>query len=102
MCIRDRYNVLQKLTYLFVALILLPLMLLTGLTMSPGMDAAFPALLDIFGGRQSARTIHFISASGIVIFVAVHIFMVLVSGVWNNLRSMITGRYAIEPAKEKP
>jgi thiosulfate reductase cytochrome b subunit len=58
-------------------------------------------LLDIFGGRQSARTIHFISATGIVLFVAVHIVMVLLSGVWNNLRSMITGRYAIEPAEEK-
>jgi len=54
-----RYNVLQKLTYLFVALVLLPLMLLTGLTMSPGMDAAFPFLLDLLGGRQTARTIHF-------------------------------------------
>jgi len=96
-----RYNVLQKLAYLFVALILLPLMLLTGLTMSPGMDAAFPFLLDIFGGRQSARTIHFIAASGIVIFFVVHIVMVLLSGVWNNLRSMITGRYEIEPADEK-
>jgi len=95
------YNVLQKLSYLIVALILLPLMLLTGLAMSPGMDAAFPVLLDVFGGRQSARTIHFISASLIVIFVAVHIFMVLVSGVWNNLRSMITGRYVIEPEKER-
>jgi len=80
----------------------LPLMLLTGLTMSPGMDAAFPVLLDMFGGRQSARTIHFIAAGGIVIFVAVHIVMVLISGVWNNLRSMITGRYTIEPEKEKP
>jgi thiosulfate reductase cytochrome b subunit len=96
-----RYNVLQKLSYLIVALILLPLMLLTGLAMSPGMDAAFPVLLDIFGGRQSARTIHFISASLIVIFVAVHIFMVLVSGFWNNLRSMITGRYIIDEAEEK-
>jgi thiosulfate reductase cytochrome b subunit len=96
-----RYNVLQKLAYLFVALILLPLMLLTGLGMSPGMDAAFPFLLDMFGGRQSARTIHFIAASGIVIFVVVHIFMVLVSGVWNNLRSMITGRYVIEPSGER-
>jgi thiosulfate reductase cytochrome b subunit len=95
-----RYNVLQKLAYLFVALILLPLMLLTGLGMSPGMDAAFPFLLDMFGGRQSARTIHFIAASGTVIFVVVHIFMVLVSGVWNNLRSMITGRYEIAPAKK--
>lgn len=92
-----RYNVLQKLSYLIVALILLPLMLLTGLAMSPGMDAAFPLLLDVFGGRQTARTIHFISASLIVLFVAVHIFMVLVSGVWNNLRSMITGRYVIKP-----
>ena len=82
-------------------MILLPLMLLTGLAMSPGMDAAFPVLLDIFGGRQSARTIHFISASLIVIFVAVHIFMVLVSGLWNNLRSMITGRYVIDEAEEK-
>jgi len=97
-----RYNVLQKLAYLFVALILLPLMLLTGLAMSPGMDAAFPFLLDIFGGRQSARTIHFIAASGIVIFVVVHLVMVLISGVWNNLRSMITGCYAIAPAEDKP
>jgi thiosulfate reductase cytochrome b subunit len=77
-------------------------MLLTGLAMSPGMDAAFPILLDIFGGRQSARTIHFISASLIVIFFVVHLVMVLISGFWNNLRSMITGRYVIEPAGEKP
>ena len=77
-------------------------MLLTGLAMSPGMDAAFPILLDVFGGRQTARTIHFISASLIVLFVVVHLVMVLISGVWNNLRSMITGRYAIEPAEEKP
>ena len=97
-----RYNVLQKLTYLFVALVLLPLMLLTGLAMSPGMDAAFPFLLDMFGGRQSARSIHFIAASSVVIFVVVHLVMVLITGVWNNLRSMITGRYVIEPAEEKP
>jgi thiosulfate reductase cytochrome b subunit len=97
-----RYNVLQKLAYLLVALLLLPLMLLTGLTMSPGMDAAFPFLLDMFGGRQSARTIHFIAASFIVLFVFVHLVMVLISGVWNNLRSMITGRYVIEPAEEQP
>jgi len=93
------YNVLQKLSYLVVILVLLPLMLGTGLTMSPGMDAAFPWLLDIFGGRQSARTIHFISAALIVLFVFVHVFMVLVSGVWNNLRSMITGRYAVRTAE---
>ncbi len=96
-----RYNVLQKLSYLTVALVLLPLMLLTGLAMSPGMDAVAPILLDIFGGRQSARTIHFISASFIVIFVVVHIVMVLITGVWNNLRSMITGRYVIAPAEKE-
>jgi thiosulfate reductase cytochrome b subunit len=90
------YNVLQKLAYLIVALVLLPLMLATGLAMSPGMDAGYPFLLEIFGGRQSARTIHFIAASGIVLFVVVHVVMVLISGVWNNLRSMITGRYVIK------
>jgi thiosulfate reductase cytochrome b subunit len=97
-----RYNVLQKLAYLAVAIVLLPLMLLTGLAMSPGMDAAFPALLDVLGGRQTARTIHFISATGIVLFVVVHLVMVVLSGLWNNLRSMITGRYEIEPAEENP
>jgi thiosulfate reductase cytochrome b subunit len=91
-----RYNVLQKLAYLVVVLVLLPLMLLTGLAMSPGMDAGYPILLDMFGGRQSARTIHFIAASLIVLFVLVHVVMVLISGVWNNLRSMITGRYVIK------
>ncbi len=89
------YNVLQKLAYLAVVFGLLPLMLATGLAMSPGMDAGYPILLDFFGGRQSARTIHFLTASGIVIFVAVHLIMVLITGVWNNLRSMITGRYEI-------
>ena len=90
------YNVLQKLSYFGVAVILLPLMVLTGLTMSPGMNAVAPFLLDLFGGRQSARAIHFITASLVVLFVLVHLAMVLLSGVWNNLRSMITGRYAIE------
>jgi thiosulfate reductase cytochrome b subunit len=97
-----RYNVLQKIAYLLVALILLPLMLLTGLAMSPGMDAAFPFLIDMFGGRQSARTIHFIAAGLIVIFVVIHLVMVLITGVWNNLRSMITGRYVIEPTEKRP
>ena len=91
-----RYNVLQKLSYVAVALGLLPLMVLTGLTMSPGMDSAFPFLLDLFGGRPSARSLHFICASLLVAFVVLHVVMVLVSGVWNNLRSMVTGRYAID------
>ena len=75
---------------------LLPLMVGTGLTMSPGFDAAAPWLLDLFGGRQSARTLHFLSAGLIVAFIIVHVVMVVVSGTWNNIRSMITGRYAIQ------
>ena len=59
---RCNYNILQKLSYVGVIFVLLPLMVLTGLTMSPGMDAAWPWLLDLFGGRQSARSIHFICA----------------------------------------
>jgi thiosulfate reductase cytochrome b subunit len=89
------YNVLQKLTYLAVIVILLPTMLLTGLTMSPGFDAIVPSLVDVFGGRQSARTIHFMTATLLVLFVLVHVAMVVLSGTWNNMRSMITGRYAI-------
>jgi len=89
------YNALQKLTYLIVIFILLPLMIGSGLTMSPAMDAGYPFLLDIFGGRQSARSIHFITAWSLVAFVVVHIAMVILSGLWNNIRSMVTGRYAI-------
>lgn len=92
------YNVLQRLAYLGVVAGLLPLMLLTGLTMSPGFDAIAPWLVDVFAGRQSARTIHFVSATLIVLFVIVHVVMVVLSGPLNSLRSMITGRYAI--AKE--
>jgi len=90
------YNILQKAAYLAVIFVLLPLMVGTGLTMSPGFDSAAPWLLDLFGGRQSARSIHFISASLIVAFVVVHLVMVVASGTWNNIRSMITGKYAIE------
>jgi thiosulfate reductase cytochrome b subunit len=91
------YNVLQKFAYLAVIFVLLPLMILTGLTMSPGVDAVLPGLLDLFGGRQSARTIHFLSASGIVLFVLVHVVEVLLAGVINEIRSMITGRYVVPP-----
>jgi thiosulfate reductase cytochrome b subunit len=91
-----RYNVLQQISYIAVVVVLLPVLILAGLAMSPRLDAAFPGLLEIFGGRQSARTVHFIAAFALVGFALVHVFMVLVSGVWNNMRSMITGRYAIE------
>ncbi|HEY2752537.1 cytochrome b/b6 domain-containing protein [Phenylobacterium sp.] len=91
------YNVLQKGTYLGVVLVLLPLMVATGLSMSPGFNAATPWLVDFFGGRQSARTIHFLTAFTIVGFILLHLVMVVASGAWNNIRSMITGRYAIVP-----
>jgi thiosulfate reductase cytochrome b subunit len=90
-----RFNVLQKLAYLVVLLGLLPLMILTGLTMSPGMDAAFPILPWAFGGRQSARTIHFLCAWSLVGFFAIHIFQVFAAGVFNEMRSIVTGRFAI-------
>jgi len=90
-----RYNVLQKGSYIFVIFIALPLMILTGLTMSPGWDAGAPWLLDLFGGRQSARSIHFICAWTLVAFFLVHMVMVVLAGPFNEVRSMITGRYRL-------
>lgn len=96
-----RYNVIQNITYLLVIFVLLPLMLLTGLTMSPGMDTRLWFLLSLFGGRQSARTIHFITAWSLVGFTLVHVVLVLVSGFWNNMRSMVTGWYKLDPETAK-
>ena len=99
------YNVLQKFAYIGI-LVVLPLMVATGLTMSPGMDTAAPWLLDLFGGRQSARSLHFIFAWSIVAFVVIHVFAAVAAGPINEIGSMITGRYAIEPEsqpeEEKP
>ena len=81
---------------------LLPLMLVTGLAMSPAMNAALPGLLDLLGGRQSARTLHFLAASGLVLFTAVHVVLVLLSGPVNNMRSMITGWYVIRDREDAP
>ncbi len=91
-----RYNGLQRLSYFVVLFVFGPLIVLTGLTMSPMMDAAFPFLPWMFGGRQSARTIHFIVAFAFLGFFIVHIAALLLSHPWNGLRSMITGRFAIE------
>lgn len=97
-----RYNILQKISYVAVIFLLLPLMVLTGLTMSPGMDAAWPWLLDLFGGRQSARSIHFICASLLLGFILVHLTMVVLAGPINEVRSMITGRFRVPPDRSKP
>ncbi len=91
-----RYNVLQKGAYLLVMFGVIPLLICAGLGMSPRIDAGYPVLLDAFGGRQSARTVHFIAAWVLVLFVLIHVLMVCVSGAWNNMRSMLTGRYAID------
>ena len=90
------YNVLQKLAYLSIIFGVLPLLILMGLGMSPWLDSALPGWVGFFGGRQSVRTLHFVAACALMAFVFVHVFEVLVSGVWNNLRSMITGRYRVE------
>jgi thiosulfate reductase cytochrome b subunit len=90
-----RYNVLQKLAYAGVLFGLLPLVIVTGLAMSPGMDAAWPWLSAIWGGRQSARSLHFLAAFGLVGFFAVHIVMVLLSGPINQVRAMVTGRFRL-------
>ena len=77
--------------------IFLPLMILTGLAMSPAMDAAWPWLLDMFGGRQSARSIHFIVAAAMLAFIVVHLVMVVLAGPVNEIWSMISGRFRITP-----
>ncbi|WP_332700684.1 cytochrome b/b6 domain-containing protein [Devosia sp.] len=91
------YAPLQKLAYFSVFFILFPLIVATGLTMSPGVNAAAPWMLDLFGGRQTARTIHFIVMLLLVGFFIVHIVMVLLAGPLNELRSMITGWYRASP-----
>jgi thiosulfate reductase cytochrome b subunit len=90
-----RYNVLQKLAYSGVIFVLLPLIVLTGLAMSPWLNSAIPGWVDLLGGRQSARTIHFLVAWLLLAFVFVHVFQVIAGGFWNHLRSMISGRYRI-------
>jgi len=86
-----RYSVLQKLAYTGILFIVAPLIVLTGLAMSPTIDAAVPSLLTIFGGRQAARTIHFVVCFSLVGFVVIHLLQVILTGFWNNIRSMVTG-----------
>lgn len=97
-----RYNVLQRLAYLGVIFVLGGGVVLMGLAMSPRMDSVLGWLVDLVGGRQSARSIHFLCATGFVAFFLIHIFEVIVTGVGNNLRSIITGRYAVDVLEESP
>jgi thiosulfate reductase cytochrome b subunit len=93
------YNLLQKLSYLLVVFVLLPLMILTGLTMSNAVTARFPELCSLFGGRESVRTIHFLCAFALVLFVVIHVIQLFVAGFSNEMRSMITGRFTIRGTK---
>ena len=89
------YGSLQRLSYVLLLFVFVPMMLLTGIAQSPGFTAAWPWLLDLFGGRQSARTVHTIGTVVFVLFVVVHVVEVLLAGAFNRVRSMVTGRFRL-------
>lgn len=93
------YEVLQRLAYAGVTLVLIPTVILTGLAMSPGMDAAWPWLDQLWGGRQSARSVHFLAMAGIAGFLILHLVLVLLSGPIRQIGAMITGRMTIGGGK---
>jgi thiosulfate reductase cytochrome b subunit len=93
------YNVLQRVTYLIVIFVLFPLMIWTGLAMSFAFDAAFPATVQLLGGHQTARSLHFIVTISLVLFLLVHVFMIVFAGFLTRMRAMITGR-VVTPEKQ--
>ncbi len=90
-----RYNPLQKLAYLGVIFVLTPLVVLTGLSMSPQLAPVLGGFMDLIGGRQAARTLHFVAMALFVLFALVHVVMVVYAGPINEMRSMITGRFRV-------
>ena len=86
------YNVLQRLAYLLIVFVGFPLIIWTGLAMSPTFVSAFPWTVNILGGQQSARTLHFFLTGALVLFLLVHVLMVIVAGFWSRVRAMVTGR----------
>ena len=94
------YNLLQRLTYLFVIFVLFPLVIWTGLAMSPGFVSAVPAAVTLLGGQQSARTIHFFVSLFLLLFLLVHVVMICVAGFRNRMRAMITGRAGTHAATD--
>lgn len=86
------YNPLQRLTYLSIVFLLFPLVIWTGLAMSPAFVSAFPATVTLLGGRQSARTIHFVVSLALLAFLIIHVTMVSLAGLRSRMRAMITGR----------
>lgn len=94
------YNVLQRTVYLTVIFILFPLVIWTGLALSPAFDSVVPAAVNVLGGRQSARTLHFFVSGALLIFLVVHVAMVVQAGFRSRMRAMITGRAAAPPVAE--
>ena len=86
------YNVLQRLTYLLVIFVLFPLVIWTGMAMSPAIEGVFPALVTVLGGRQSARTIHFLLSIFLVLFLLIHVLMVYLAGFRKRVGAMVIGR----------
>lgn len=86
------YNVVQRTVYLGVIFVLCPLVIWTGLALSPGFNAVLPFFVDVLGGRQSARTLHFFVSDLLVVFLVVHVVMIALAGFWSRTRAMITGR----------
>jgi thiosulfate reductase cytochrome b subunit len=86
------YNGLQRLAYTFVVFALLPLLIVTGLAMSPAVTSVVPAVVTVFGGQQSARTIHFFATCALTLFVLMHVALVWQAGFTAHLRAMVTGR----------
>jgi thiosulfate reductase cytochrome b subunit len=85
------YNLLQKLTYLVVIFVLFPLVIWTGLAMSPAIASVFPSAVSVLGGQQSARTIHFFVSVALLLFLLVHIMMIFLAGFRTRMRAMIAG-----------
>jgi thiosulfate reductase cytochrome b subunit len=97
-----RFNTLQRISYFLVILVAIPLMIFSGLAMSPAMDANWPFIVDAFGGRQTARSVHFIICWGLFAFTVVHLIMVVLAGPINEIRSMITGWFKLPPDRPAP
>ena len=90
-----QYNVLQQITYLSVVFVLFPLMIWTGLAMSPAITSVVPIFVTLLGGQQSARTIHFFAAGALVLFLVVHVAMIFLAGFRSRIGAMITGNAAV-------
>jgi thiosulfate reductase cytochrome b subunit len=98
------YNVVQRAAYLFVIFVLFPLVILTGLALSPGFNSAVPVVVNSLGGRQSARTLHFFITGFLLLFLIVHVAMVFLAGFTSRMRAMITGTVTVPqlPTGEEP